>query len=286
MRESPVDHDGTREVSQAHWASPVVRKEDHGRFRYALELSRLEDGMTVVDWGCAHGWFASLIAERLPATRVVACDIPYSGGAPRFSSPRVEYHVLDETSPRLPVADASIDRIFLLDVLEHMGNRSRSVALAEIRRVLAPGGLLIVTVPHRGLLHWTDAENVRFRFPRLHRVVFSFVRGTRLLHERYGADGPNNFSSDAMGHHHYSDVELIEALRSAGLKVQRRLFFGTFYVLPWSLSMLLEFLRRTTGRPLRSMDRAVSTIHLKAGDAKPPSRLADHIGVAAGVTPS
>ena len=284
MRDSPIDHYRACEVSPAHSASPVVHKEDHGRYRYALELSRLEDGMMVVDWGCAHGWFASLIAERLPATRVVACDIPYAAGSPRFASPRVEYHTLDETSPCLPVADGSVDRVFLLDVLEHMGSRARSVALAEMRRVLAPDGLLIVTVPHKGLLHWTDVENVRFRFPRLHRLVFTLVRGPRLLRERYGADGPNNFSSDATEHHHYSHAELVETLRSAGLRVQGRLFFGALYILPWSLSMLLEFLQRTTRKPLRSIDRAVSTIHLKAGDAKPPKLLADHIGVTAGVT--
>lgn len=47
-------------------------------------------------------------------------------------------------------ADASFDIVTLWDVLEHMTNPGRE--LCEIRRVLRPGGLLIVNIPDSGSL--------------------------------------------------------------------------------------------------------------------------------------
>lgn len=237
--------------------------------------------MTVVDWGCAHGWFAMTIAERLPSARVIACDIPYAGDPPDFSGSSVEYQVLDEAAPVLPLADASIDRVFLLDVLEHMGPATRPLALAEIRRVLREDGRLIVTVPHRGALHWTDVENARFRFPKLHRTAFALIRGRSLYEQRYGANPLANFSSDANEHHHYSGAELAGVLLGAGFRVDRRRFFGVVYVLPWALSMLAEAWRLRSSKSSSTLERMAERVQLRSIDATPGSWLAEWIGVSA-----
>lgn len=262
-------------------SSPIVKGTDHGRFRYALELSHLKDGMFVVDWGCAHGWFASLIAQRCPESRVLACDIPYPHGVPEFEALDIDFHLLDERAPRLPIDDGRVDRVYALDVLEHMGEGSRMAALAEMRRILKPDGLLVLTVPHRGLFHWTDVENVRVRFPRLHRFVFKLLRGGQFYEDRYGTNHLANFSADAEDHHHYSEGELVGVLRHAGFAPGERRFFGALYLVPWSMTMLLEALRRATGRRLEALERAASSAHHVAADIEPPRRLADSVGIAA-----
>lgn len=51
-----------------------------------------------------------------------------------------------------PYADKSVDVIFLVEVLEHLLPEHIPATLGEIRRLLRPGGHLVVTVPHRELL--------------------------------------------------------------------------------------------------------------------------------------
>jgi SAM-dependent methyltransferase len=48
----------------------------------------------------------------------------------------------------LPYADASFDRALCLDVLEHLTFEEQPRALAELHRVLRPGGELLVSVPN------------------------------------------------------------------------------------------------------------------------------------------
>jgi SAM-dependent methyltransferase len=55
----------------------------------------------------------------------------------------------------LPLADGSADVVSLLDVIEHL--QDPRVALAEARRVLRPGGRLIINVPAHAWL-WSKAD--------------------------------------------------------------------------------------------------------------------------------
>jgi 2-polyprenyl-3-methyl-5-hydroxy-6-metoxy-1,4-benzoquinol methylase len=49
---------------------------------------------------------------------------------------------------RLPAPDASFDVVTCVHVLEHVADTQ--TLMSEVRRVLAPGGLFVATVPHHG----------------------------------------------------------------------------------------------------------------------------------------
>ena len=64
----------------------------------------------------------------------------------------------DAETASFPWPDATFDRIEVLDVIEHV--MDEEVWLAEIARVLKPGGSARVQVPLRGLTSWFDGLNI------------------------------------------------------------------------------------------------------------------------------
>ncbi len=117
----------------------------------------LRPGMTVLDLGCGEGRHACEGYRR--GASVVALDwgvsevettkrwlgaIAEAGEAPEGA----RYEVVRGDLRHLPVPDASVDRVIASEVLEHIPDDV--TAMAEIVRVLKPGGRAVVTVPRYG----------------------------------------------------------------------------------------------------------------------------------------
>jgi SAM-dependent methyltransferase len=99
-----------------------------------------------LDFGCADGGYdAELLARG--ATAVSGVDVEESRivQAKRRDVPNTEYATFDGHS--LPFGDAHFDGVFMNEVFEHVADEER--VLAEIRRVLKPGGRLALISPNR-----------------------------------------------------------------------------------------------------------------------------------------
>jgi SAM-dependent methyltransferase len=57
----------------------------------------------------------------------------------------------------LPIADESFDKVLFTEVLEHLSDDRRG--LCEIYRILKPGGILALSVPHAHYPFWWDPLN-------------------------------------------------------------------------------------------------------------------------------
>jgi ubiquinone/menaquinone biosynthesis C-methylase UbiE len=115
--------------------------------------------LSSLDLGCGTG----LNLEHLERYgRAVGTD--YSEEALRFCRERGHTLLCKADAGALPFPDAQFHIATALDVIEHLDDDV--VAFEELRRVLRPGGLLIVTVPAYAMLwtYWDDILGHRRRY--------------------------------------------------------------------------------------------------------------------------
>lgn len=189
----------------------------HPLRRYAFAWTMLAGrGGRHLDLGCGTGDFLGVLHERGSLSCEGADPHPGYLDELRARHPDLPLHRLRVGAP-LPFDDGRYDSVTLLDVLEHVPDEAK--LLTEVHRVLVPGGLLVLTVPRRHLFTFLDPDNAKFRFPRLHRTVYSWRFGPQVWHARF-ADLSDDLRGDmSVGrdeHTNYRTEDLLALLRKPG----------------------------------------------------------------------
>jgi arsenite methyltransferase len=125
--------------------------------REVRRLLALRPGEGVVDIGAGPGFLAAEMAAE--GARVVAVDP--SASMRELARSRSDIEVLDGSAEALPLPDGALDAAVATQVLEYVPDVPG--ALAEIRRVLRPGGrvLLLDTDWDSVVWHSSDADRTR-----------------------------------------------------------------------------------------------------------------------------
>lgn len=179
-------------------------------FTHPLHLPWL-DGVdphaAILDYGCGYGRTVAALEERGFDNLAGVDTSPAMIDRARSLHPGTRFAVLD-TPPALADADASVDLVLLFAVLTCIpGDDAQRALIAELTRVLKPGGLLYVS----DLLLQDDDRNLdRYR---------SFA-------DRYGTYGVFETSDGAVCRHHPDDW-FTSLLTAFELTDSRRITVGT-----------------------------------------------------------
>ena len=173
----PEEYQTMREQEEAHW----FYLSTHAAALRAL--GGVPDGARVCDAGCGTGGLLARLCRRFDA---VGADLARSavrtaaqraGLAGRLAAARIE---------ALPFPDAAFDALTCIDTLYH-AQVDEAAALREFRRVLRPGGRLVVQAaafeslrgPHDLAVH----TRRRYRLGEMARFVET--AGFRIVQSRY-----------------------------------------------------------------------------------------------------
>ena len=126
-------------------SSGQVEIEHYHRYFLARDYCK---GLDVLDCASGEGYGAALLAQV--ARSVVGIEIDAASveaARTEFTHPGLSFRQADARA--LPLPDASIDIAVSFETLEHLAEQDQF--LSELRRVLRPAGLLIISTPDRDI---------------------------------------------------------------------------------------------------------------------------------------
>ncbi len=126
--------------------------------RRALLLAEARPGERVLDLGCGAGRFVAALRDA--GADPVGVEIA-SGALERARAvaPGADLRLLAQDGS-IPLEHGSVDLVWCSEVLEHIADGAH--LLQEARRVLRPGGRMLVTVPYHGRLQASLVALLRF----------------------------------------------------------------------------------------------------------------------------
>jgi ubiquinone/menaquinone biosynthesis C-methylase UbiE len=134
-----------------HWLLPAYDPLQRWLLREAelkgrlVQEAQIQPGSVVLDVGCGTGTLAVLLKQREPQARVVGLDpdpAALQRARRKVGAATVAVDLMRGSASALPYADGGFDRVVSSLAFHHLDRTARQQALAEIWRILRPGGLV------------------------------------------------------------------------------------------------------------------------------------------------
>jgi SAM-dependent methyltransferase len=89
------------------------------------------------------------------------------------------------SAAQLPLPDASVDAVVSFETIEHLPAADQPAMIAEFERVLAPGGLLLISSPNKKVYSDDTGYSNPFHLHELYRDGFADLLAARFPHQRW-----------------------------------------------------------------------------------------------------
>ena len=133
-----------------------IRLEHYHRYAIVQDIVKQKD---ILDVACGEGYGSSFMADV--ARSVVGVDIS-DEAVQHASSTYTKANLMfrQGSATALDFNDASFDVVVSFETIEHLAEQAQM--LAEIRRVLRPDGLLVISSPNRPIYSEESAGSLYF----------------------------------------------------------------------------------------------------------------------------
>lgn len=116
------------------------------------ELDLLADlvslnGQRIIELGCGNARLARALLQRHAGSQLVGLEVDAVQHAKNIANPQERLLFMAGSAEAIPFPDASFDGAMMLKSLHHVPLDGMDQALAEVARVLKPGGWLYVSEP-------------------------------------------------------------------------------------------------------------------------------------------
>jgi hypothetical protein len=173
--------------SYTHW-NPMIRWLFWRRLDTAVQMANLEPGLRILDFGVGSGVLLQTLSTA-QSRRIVGVDV-LTGPASEMARRRGIDVEMVEARDFARFAEANrgaFDRIFALDVLEHVSEAELDALSGQYRTLLAPEGALLVSGPTESFAYKVGRLLAGFKGDYHHRNIFE-IREHLLRTWTRGAD--------------------------------------------------------------------------------------------------
>lgn len=175
------------------------------RTRCLEALHRLPHGALVVDAGCGPGTFVDALLDK--GYHVLGTDIApgmIEECRKRFSEkPHASFNV--SPADQIPLEAMKAEAVTAMGLLEYLNDETS--VLREFRRVLKPGGLAILTYPHK----WSPTRIWNRITHTIARPFLRIIRGKKV---------------SGVKHREYELASTIQHVQDAGLEIKDVIFYN------------------------------------------------------------
>ena len=143
-------------VNHPFWSSKNPNPDESARWEKISECLKLAtqtmgatalDGLRILDVGCGRGWLTNLVSAHGHAEGVE--PVPSVIDHARKLYPKLRFHVGTVGNVLEQHDFKPFDLVVSSEVIEHVPDAAKPVFIGQIRQVLKPGGVVIITTPRK-----------------------------------------------------------------------------------------------------------------------------------------